>query len=227
MPQTGGGFIITSNRDEAPNRETLMPAVYLNEETRLLFPKDSLAGGTWIGVSDRKRFVSLMNGGFTAHERKMEYRMSRGIIVTDLLIADNLLKTVESYNFFDIEPFTIVMVDWSADLRIYELIWDGTNHHLSEKPLAPAIWSSSLLYSEDMKRKRETWFSEFLFEHLSPSRDDILQFHKNAGDGNPETDLIMDRTFVKTKSITQVIVKDSVEMYYEDLQKEEKKQISL
>jgi hypothetical protein len=227
MPQSEGGFIITSNRDEAPDRETLMPEVYSHEGTRLLFPKDTLAGGTWIGVSDRKRFVSLMNGGFTAHARKAEYRMSRGLIVTDLLSTGDLLKTIDNYDFQGIEPFTIVAAEWSTQVRIYELIWDGLNHHLSEKSLAPAIWSSSLLYSESMKRKREAWFSEYLFDHLSPSKEDILQFHKNAGEGNPELDLIMDRTFVKTKSITQVIVNDSVEMYYEDLQKEDARRICL
>ncbi|MBT8262000.1 MAG: NRDE family protein [Bacteroidia bacterium] len=218
MPQTDGGLIITSNRDEAPNRETLLPELYQINGSDLLYPKDMLAGGTWIGVSDRKRFVCLMNGGFKAHERKSEYRMSRGIIVTNLLSAEDFLKAVDSYDFQDIEPFTIVAVDWSVKLRIYELIWDGANYHLTEKPLAPAIWSSSLLYSEEMKRKREAWFSDFLFDNLSPSENELLDFHKNAGEGNPETNLIMDRIFVKTKSITQVMVKDSIEMYYEDLQ---------
>jgi hypothetical protein len=227
MPKANGSFIITSNRDEAPDRETLMPEVYTHKGTRLLFPKDTLAGGTWIGVSEHNRFISLMNGGFTAHERKAEYRMSRGIIVTDLLTADHLTETILSYNFIGIEPFTIIAVDWSVDLRIQELIWDGENTHLSEKPLAPSIWSSSLLYSEEMKRKREAWFSEFLFNHLSPSDIELLQFHKTAGEGNPETDLIMDRTFVKTKSITQVSVGDTIEMYYEDLQKEESRKIIL
>ena len=227
MPQPSGSLIITSNRDESPLRETLLPDVYDYHGSNLLFPKDELAGGTWIGVSDKNRFVSLMNGGFTMHERKEEYRMSRGIIVTDLLSSADLLKSINDYNFSDIEPFTVIAADWSVNLKIYELIWDGNDHHLSEKPLAPAIWSSSLLYSEEMKRKREAWFSEFLFEHLSPTQADILQFHKNAGEGNPESDLIMDRSFVKTKSITQVTITENVEMYYEDLQKEETSRIRL
>lgn len=227
MPQPGGGLIITSNRDEAPNRDTLFPDVYEHNGSNLLFPKDTLAGGTWIGVSDKKRFISLMNGGFTAHERKEEYRMSRGIIVTDLLSSDNLLRTINAYDFSGIEPFTIIAADWSVTLMIYELVWDGNDRHLREIPLAPAIWSSSLLYSDDMKRKRETWFSEFLFDHLSPTQDEILQFHKNAGEGNPETDLIMDRIFVRTKSITQVTIADTLEMYYEDLQEEKIKRIRL
>ena len=227
MPQSDGGFVITSNRDEAPGRETLMPAIYEQDGSRLLFPKDVLAGGTWIGLSDRKRFVSLMNGGFTAHKREPSYRMSRGVIVTTLLAADSLLGAIEAFSFSGIEPFTLIAVDYSETLQIFELVWDGENSHLSEKPLAPAIWSSSLLYSEEMKKKREKWFANLLFEHIHPTAEQLLQFHKTAGEGDPRTDLIMDRGFVKTKSITQIVATSSVEMYYEDLQKEKKERYRL
>jgi len=45
-------------------------------------------------------------------------------------------------------------------------------------------------------------------------------FHKTAGDTNLESRLVMDRGFVKTKSITQVVYNDNNElkMRYEDLQ---------
>ncbi len=218
FPKPDNGFVITSNRDESPDRNTLLPDFHEHHAERLLFPMDELAGGTWIGVSSKKRLVSLMNGGFTAHERKAEYRMSRGIIVKDLLAANDLKETMAAYYLADVEPFTIVAVDYSSSLRLYEWVWDGEEKHFVEKPLAPAIWSSSLLYSEEMKAKRELWFSEFLFDHLDPGTPEIMQFHREAGDGDPNTDLIMDRTFVKTKSITQVTLKQKVEMFYEDLQ---------
>ncbi|PVW17043.1 NRDE family protein [Marixanthomonas spongiae] len=220
IPTSNKGFILTSNRDEAPGRKTLPPKIYYENNTGLLFPKDELAGGTWIGVSDKKRLVCLLNGGFTAHERKDEYRMSRGIIVTHLLTVDDAVSEVKKYDFEGIEPFTIVMVDWSHHLRIFELVWDETDIHFSEKPLAPQIWSSSLLYTEKMKQKREQWFSGFLFENLRPTSEKILHFHKTAGEGNTESDVIMDRGFVKTKSITQVVKNDEVTMRYEDLEKE-------
>jgi uncharacterized protein with NRDE domain len=192
--------------------------LYSVKEVELLFPKDAEAGGTWFGVSSRKRLICLLNGGFSAHKRETSYRMSRGIIVTDLLTSENAISSIDTYNFNDIEPFTIVMVDWKAELRLYELVWDGAVSHFSEKPLIPHIWSSSLLYTEDMKRKREAWFSSFLIENSHPSEADILRFHKTAGDGNIESDVIMDRGFVKTKSITQFIKLETSFMRYEDLQ---------
>ncbi|WP_339701291.1 NRDE family protein [uncultured Marixanthomonas sp.] len=220
IPTSNDGFVLTSNRDEAPGRSTLAPKVYSEKNTRLLFPKDELAGGTWIGVSDKKRLICLLNGGFTAHERKDSYRMSRGIIVTDLLTSDDAVSEIDNYNFEGIEPFTLIMVDWSNHLRLFELVWDEKEVHFTEKPLAPQIWSSSLLYTKEMKEKREKWFSTFLFENLKPSATELLQFHKTAGEGNLDVDVIMDRGFVKTKSITQVVKNKNVAMRYEDLQEE-------
>ena len=222
LPMPDGNFVITSNRDEEPSRETEMPVIYEREGTKLLYPRDVRAGGTWIGVSDKKRFVSLMNGGFTAHKRKDSYRMSRGLVVTDLLVADDLLGAIEAYDLEDVEPFTVVAVDWAKAIRIYEFVWDGREKHVTEKPLAPAIWSSSLLYSEEMKQKRMAWFSEFLFNKVDPGSEDILEFHHQAGDGDIGTSLIMDRYFVKTRSITQLLIGKEIEMTYEDLQTQKK-----
>jgi hypothetical protein len=221
IPKGIEDFILTSNRDEAPGRKTLPPKIYSMEGVDLLFPKDEVAGGTWIGVSTKNRLICLMNGGFTAHQREDSYRKSRGLIVTDLLISEAIFDTIENYDFEGIEPFTIVMVEWSDTLQLFELVWDGTTSHLSEKPLAPHIWSSSLLYSEEVKRKREAWFSGFLFEHLNPSEAELLHFHKTAGEGNIATNVIMDRSFVKTKSITQVVKNKQLSMRYEDLQSQE------
>ena len=132
FPTHNNGFILTSNRDESPRRETKPPDFYMEEGTRLLYPRDMQAGGTWIGVSAKQRVVCLLNGGFTAHEREAEYRMSRGIIVKDLLLAEDPLPTIDKYDFHGIEPFTVVVVDWNESLRIFELVWDLSLIHISE-----------------------------------------------------------------------------------------------
>lgn len=222
MPQSANNFILTSNRDEAPNRSTLPPRVYELDGVKLLFPKDELAGGTWIGASDQKRLICLLNGGFEPHEREKNYRMSRGVIVTDLLTRQDAATAIYGYDFINIEPFTIVMVDWSDELRLFELIWDGSDTHFNENPLESHIWSSSLLYPSEVKRKREAWFSSFLLNSMNPDEEELLNFHKTAGDGNPETNLVMDRGFVKTKSISQFSKNDNdSSIRYEDLQTNE------
>jgi hypothetical protein len=219
LPKSNNDFILTSNRDESPGRETFPPEIYEEDGVKLLYPKDAVAGGTWIGVSQKKRVVTLMNGGFVAHKRKPFYRISRGVVVKDLLKAENLKAEIENYDFNEIEPFTAIIVEWKTEVHLFQLVWDGLDYHFSEEPLAPKIWSSSPLYPENLKKKREQWFSEFLFKTIKPSQEEILQFHSTAGEGDPNSNLIMDRGFIKTKSITQIIRKnDIIEMRYEDLQ---------
>lgn len=219
IPKNNNSFILTSNRDEAPDRNTTPPQKQKVDGVQLLFPKDEVAGGTWIGLSEKKRLICLMNGGFTAHERAAEYRMSRGIIVTKLLTAENVIETILAFDFNGIEPFTILLVLFEAEIQLYELVWDGEKPHFTEKPLQPHIWSSSLLYTEEIKELRETWFSEFMLETIKPTSEELLKFHTEAGTGNPDSNLIMERGFVKTKSITQIHkAEDDVSMYYQDLQ---------
>jgi hypothetical protein len=218
IPLSENDFILTSNRDESPQRETHPPRVYEQDRVRLLYPKDKLAGGTWIGASDNNRLICLLNGGFRPHRIKPRYRMSRGKIVTYMLAAENIEKVIDGYDLIDIEPFTLIMVNWKNDLKIKELVWDGKEKHLSNKPIRPTIWSSSLLYSEDVKKKRELWFNNFLSSSDPISEETIIDFHRNAGEGDIETDLIMDRVFVRTKSITGIKkVHDRCVMRYEDL----------
>lgn len=218
IPTQAHGFIATSNRDEAPMRKTLPPKVYGEQGAKALFPRDALAGGTWIGASDRKRFVCLLNGGFAPHKRRDQYRMSRGIIVTDVLTAKDAVAAIAAYDFQGVEPFTLIMADWQQRWRLFQLVWDESRSHFEEKPLRPYIWSSSLLYSEANKKKREQWFNEFLSRHPQPSENELLEFHKTAGEGDVHNDVVMDRGFVKTKSITQVTALHAFKMRYEDLQ---------
>jgi len=110
-------FVLTSNRDESPDRVALVPDFYNINQTKLLFPKDK-KGGTWVGVSEKQRVVCVLNGAFVKHERKANYRKSRGIVANDFMTSDNIDETLSSYNLHDIEPFTMVIVDWSLGLKV-------------------------------------------------------------------------------------------------------------
>lgn len=218
IPKGNKDFILTSNRDEAPDRESLAPDFYIINNTRVLFPKDKVAGGTWIGLSEKNRLVCVLNGAFNWHERKSNYRISRGVVAKDFMVSENIIDTIENYNLDDVEPFTIVIADWNKVLKFYELVWDGAEKHLTQLPIGPKIWSSSSLYSAEMKEERSQWFETFKSQsQLDPGS--VLKFHKTAGKGNADYGVIMNRGFVKTTSITQIIKKeDSLIMQYENLQ---------
>lgn len=217
IPKGKSDFVFTSNRDEASNRTSLKPEFYTINNTEVLFPKDELSGGTWIGVSEKNRLVCVLNGGFICHERKAQYRMSRGVVANHFLTAEHIGQTIKNYNFEDIEPFTMVIADWNSDLKFYELVWDGIDKHVSALPLESKIWSSSTLYSQAMKKERLQWFGDFKADNDLNAKT-LLKFHKTAGKGNDDYGVVMDRGFVKTTSITQVEkTADVINMHYENL----------
>ncbi len=221
IPTQENNFILTSNRDEAVNRKTLLPEFYKVNKTRMLFPKDAVAGGTWIGVSDKNTMICLLNGGFEIHERQASYRQSRGVVVKDLLEADDLEKAISDYNYKGIEPFTIVAANWQSDLLLFELVWDGKQKHFKTLEKETHIWSSSTLYTREMKSMRQKWFEVFEDQNVLMA-DTLMDFHKNAGVGDKNVDLQIDRDFLKTMSITQIVKnEEELTMRYENLQNKE------
>ena len=213
------GFILTSNRDEASGRTAIAPRFYIESGVKMLYPKDKEAGGTWIGISDRKRLICLLNGAFENHLKNKFYRLSRGVVVKDLLASENIDNAISDYDFDQIEPFTIILVDWKKQFRFIELVWDGKQKHIKELELKRHIWSSSPLYTSEMKKQRAQWFLDFQNKNeLFPEK--LLEFHQSAGVGDKNIDLVMDRGFVKTQSITQIVNSSKgSRMIYKDLQK--------
>ena len=221
IPKGNNDFVLTSNRDEAPQRISLAPKIYNIKGVQLMYPKDELSDGTWIGVSDRNRLVCVLNGGFEKHTRKQKYRLSRGVITKEFLISDDILSLMTSFSLEDIEPFTMVLADWNGGLKFYELIWDGQKKHITELPLEPKIWSSSTLYNSSMRQERLEWFESFKNKY-SLKATSLLEFHKTAGNHSMDYGVIMDRGFVKTTSITQVEkCSGDIKMIYENLQTHE------
>lgn len=217
LPLGENNFVLTSSRD-VPflRKKALLPKTYIENGVALQYPKDGEAEGTWIGTSDRNRLICLLNGGFENHEQQEFYAKSRGIIVKELLSATNIVEAYTTIDLKNIEPFTLVIVDWNTDLVLVEFVWDGKKHvrNLSQKA---HIWSSSTLYSNKMKRMREEWFLHWQEQNPLDGKS-ILKFHQKAGIGNPTVDVIMKRSKVGTVSITQVQkTENNIEMTYQEI----------
>ncbi len=226
LPLKNNDFILTSNRDESPMRKTIPPKTYLEDGVELIYPKDELAGGTWIGLSEKDRLVCLLNGGFEKHQRNRYYRMSRGVVVKNILSVDDPVTYIQEFDFENIEPFTLILVDWSDSLETFELVWDGSNKHFHELSQEPKIWSSSTLYDQKMKQDRISWFQEWLDQNDQYDRQEILNFHLSTDKGTEGTSLRMKRSFVETVSVTSVQRKEgNISLNYFDLKENTKTQI--
>ncbi len=217
LPLMNNNFILTSNRDEQRLRETLPPKKYVENGVEMVFPKDKIAGGTWIGTSSKNRLVCVLNGAFKKHVKKKTYKKSRGVIAKEILKEDDFIQYINRLDLKDIEPFTMVIIDWNEEqLNLYELIWDETKKYFTKLKNEPKIWSSSTLYSNAIKEKRKQWFYKWIVENEFTS-DAILNFH-HSENGDKGQSVLMKRSYVETVSITSVKKQsDLIEMLYEDV----------
>ena len=219
LPEVDGGFILTSNRDESIRRPAAIPPRrYVVGKQLVAFPKDAQAGGTWIATTER-RTLCLLNGAFQKHAHRPPYRRSRGLVVLDAFSYDSPHTFAREYDFTDIEPFTLVMVDKANDfLTLHELRWDGSKAHFKCLAAdAPRIWSSVTLYSEAVVREREGWFQAWLAAPHVDLAAEIIAFHTSAGKGDPTNDLRVNRGNLKTVSITQIRTQSGeLNLFYQD-----------
>lgn len=227
-------FILTSNRDERSFRETIVPMKYVHGETTLCYPKDALAGGSWIAMGNNGRVVCLLNGAFIPHTKKAHHTHSRGKVLIETaqsVINPDQLFTTES--LANTEPFTLLTIDFNnKEINAFsELIWDGKDKHYRQLDhRQPYIWSSVTLYNETNRKKRKRWFSQFLKETKSnPTASDLIQFHSGKHSNDKAVNVIMEREGdLKTVSITQIIHNGStLEMNYSDLINHSKHSVKL
>ena len=227
IPQEEDGFILTSNRDENAARSPQNITEEQTGTTNLIFPRDTAAGGTWIAAADTDKVVCLLNGAFEKHKHEPPYRRSRGLMVLDFFDYLKAVDFFKLYKFEGMEPFTMVVYD-HGDL--FEFRWDGQLPYIQQLDKKKRhIWSSATLYDKEVIQKRENWFVDWLKNRTDFGLDAILDFHQNAGDGDPENDVIMNRKgLVQTVSITNIIKQgNQIEMIYRDLLNSQLKQAKI
>jgi len=217
LPQPDGSYVLSHNRDEAPERGARQILRQERQQEQIVFPQDAGAGGTWITLGALDRVACLLNGAYTNHERKPPYRMSRGIMVLEYHDYPDVHAFRQNFNFSGMEPFTMLVVEGGQP---YQMVWDAQSLAFEELQAKKSyIWSSATLYDQEMRAERVRWFREWLDRETNPGLSAARFFHRYAGNGDPRTDVVMNRdNIVRTVSITH-IVRDStqIELQYEDL----------
>ena len=218
------GFILTSNRDEILSRAaTTFPSYLENGPMKICFPRDPLSNGSWIALT-RERTTCLLNGAFEKHDRNASYRKSRGTVLLESFVYDDLRAFADEYEFDDIEPFTMVAIESRAStVGVSQLIWDGEKAHVEVLPPGTKrIWSSVTLYDQGVRQRRQLYFESV---NLSDERA-ILNFHQTKSEElGSENSFFMSRTNGPcTISTTQVKhIDDRISMEYIDYITEQSK----
>lgn len=217
IPQPGGHFVLTSNRDENAARSPQSLDYEMIGEAKLVFPRDTGAGGTWIAASDSNRVVCLLNGAFVKHKHQPPYKRSRGTMVLDFFRFATAADFFDQYDFEGMEPFTFLIVD---DGQPWELRWDEQQTHVRRlNPQGRYLWSSATLYPGEVGETRQQWFRDWLDGRIDFSPAAILDFHQTGGKDDDWNGFIMNREGrVQTVSITQIVKSEvGISLVYNDL----------
>ncbi|PKB17317.1 NRDE family protein [Flavobacterium sp. 5] len=215
---TNDKIIITSNRDEKIVRPSAIPPKnYVLKGKNIIYPKDSKAGGTWYVVDENGTVLVLLNGADEKHEVQLPYRKSRGQIVLEMISSVSPKEFWEQIDLDNIEPFTLVLFQ---DKRLFQLRWNGIEKSKVDLDTNKNyVWSSSTLYSKEIREQRSNWFYTFLDNNLEITEDKMLHFHQYTEIDDMEHGLVINRNNeMKTLSITQsVIEKNKVVIHHLDL----------
>ncbi len=201
--RSGEKTYLTSNRDEAPGRRaTGLFSDHRPDGTQYWFPLDEMSGGSWIALSNSGRAVCLLNGGYEPFIPAPPYRMSRGLVVRDAILAPEIDAFLHDYPLDGIAPFTLLIYEQDS---LRSLVWTGTQRDILDHAVWDAnIWSSVTLYPEPVRMRRRALFEHWLAHHPVFDRDAIIDFHRSGGE-DTENGFIMDRGgIVKTLSVTSL-----------------------
>lgn len=197
------GYILTSNRDENPLRNTISPKKQqlTNGET-IVAPIDQQKQGTWIATNTRNKTACLLNGAYKKHQRALPYKRSRGHYVVEAFMYDTFSKFTEKVNLYNIEPFTLIFIENAAP---QVLVWDGMEKHYTMlNKNIPQMWSSSTLYSEEEHYKK-TFFFKNAIDETGINETQLLHIHGLK----EKTPFILDKPHMRTVSISQIISKNN------------------
>lgn len=224
------GFVLSSSRDESIDRPTLKPAFYTYKNQRLLYPKDGLAKGSWIAASELQNVACLLNGAFGKYSRLEKYSKSRGIVLLDSFKYKSVADFVQKYELENVEPFTLLKINYAENTEFHEIIWDGSRVHLREiDSRIPGIWSSATLYSESERQQRKKWFNNWLKQTNAPTDAEILDFHmdKHVKTGNNRL-IFRGEEGMHTLSISQISADEAkTSFYYSELHRENEMKINI
>ena len=120
---------VAANRDEQFERPSVGPTV-IEEDPRVIAPRDAEAGGTWIGYNDADLLAAVTNRWT---DSDLAGERSRGLLVRDVLShtdAEEAARAVESeleeneyrgFNLAVLDSNAAILFEWDGRLRVSNL----------------------------------------------------------------------------------------------------------
>jgi Transport and Golgi organisation 2 len=221
------GYYLSSNRDENKNRPlALLPVMYNINETNLIFPKDTKAGGTWIVLKENGDSLCLLNGAVVNVALNYLHTTSRGKIVLKIATSNSMIDEFKKIDLHYTAPFTLVLIQ---NLILIECRWDGQKKNIKYLNTNQSkIWSSCTLYNKQQQQQKENLFTKWQRKNYKINIKEIFNFHQQVQFNTEENKLILNEVEnYLTVSTTCVAVNNAqVSMHHIDLKKDVSKTIS-
>jgi uncharacterized protein with NRDE domain len=168
LPLPDGGYLLGTNRDESPRRgPALPPAVHEVSGRKLLMPRDSDAGGTWVAADDRGRCLCVLNGDRPAAPVPSE-APSRGTLLIELAVLETpaaMLQELQDRHAagrLTQRAFKLLVVEPGRDgrpARATQIDWNGRDLPSSRSHPGPAAFVSNSFDPEGVALRRQHVFS--------------------------------------------------------------------
>jgi Transport and Golgi organisation 2 len=198
------GLTLWHSRDERRSRGVAIPPVveYANG-VAWISPRDSDSGGTWVGVNTHGIVVGLANLFVGTEPVPPTRKVSRGLLVRDLLDSPSAFQVerrLKAMELFPFEPFTLVALEVGQPPVI--LRWDRTAL-VPVAPLGPALLVTSAGGVRAIEEGRARLFAAEDGRPLSAERVEELY---RAPPGSETAAVCVHRPEVSTVSLTRIDV---------------------
>jgi hypothetical protein len=207
-----GALVVTMNRDEQRQRGPEEPPSFW-PHSRLMAPRDSTSGGSWIAVNRAGMVAAILNGyretdsAATAAQPPGGARPSRGRIIPQALLhedregADSWLA--ERFDPAAYASFTLVLADAGGTSA---WTWDGDRLVREDPGRGPHLRTSSSWNAAEVLPRRHAAFERW-WRRGAPFSGYLPTFHLEDFSGAPAFAPLMSRPESSTRSITQVSVR--------------------
>lgn len=227
LKDKSGKIIFTTNRDEHVARPTQAPSIHMIKGQKLLFPRDELAGGTWIAVNEKGWIACMMNGAEGEHQwLGTSAEKSRGQVLLDSFEFNAAEAFLTNGIFEKAHPFTLLLVR-PDETNIHAIKWNGSKKW-SETYDAnqPHIWSAYTLYPEEQRKERFERFNKWSKDQSNLQKESTFKLHHSS---KSKGGLLLENSGkVDTISITQLTLDQSkCTMRYFEIETQKDKVVEL
>ena len=188
---------ITMNRDESRTRVPEFPPSRWS--SGLIAPRDGLHKGTWIGVMPNGAWACLLNSYEPVNASA--HRPSRGLLVPEILAADDPGQVLQGLELSNFMPFRLLMGSKGGPILYH---WDGKTFRPRAIPALPYFVSSSSWQAERVLAERAMTFE--MWQQANMPHDHLGRPLLNLWQepGSPETGILMEGSETHTTSVTQL-----------------------